>query len=81
MKTYALQGASAIALMIGLSVVPSATAQQTTPAAPQADAPEQDSRRDVVVVTAQKREETVQDIGIAVTALSARVRRERHATQ
>ena len=35
MKTYALQGASAIALMIGLSVVPSATAQQTVPAAPQ----------------------------------------------
>ena len=74
MKTYALQGASAIALMIGLSVVPSATAQQTVPAAPQADAAEQDSRRDVVVVTAQKREETVQDIGIAVTALSAETR-------
>jgi len=76
MKTYALQGASAIALMIGLSVVPSATAQQTTPAAPQADAPEQDSRRDVVVVTAQKREETVQDIGIAVTAISSETREE-----
>jgi iron complex outermembrane receptor protein len=76
MKTYALQGASAIALMIGLSVVPSATAQQTTPAAPQADATEQDSRRDVVVVTAQKREETVQDIGIAVTAISSETREE-----
>lgn len=77
MKTYALQGASAIALMIGLSVVPTATAQQTVQTSPQADTAveqETDSRRDVVVVTAQKREETVQDIGIAVTALSAETR-------
>lgn len=76
MKTYALQGASAIALMLGLSIVPTATAQQTIQANPQADTvgQETDSRRDVVVVTAQKREETVQDIGIAVTALSAETR-------
>lgn len=77
MKTTALSGASAIALLIGMSVTPTAFAQQTVQAAPQAEEREQpDSRRDVVVVTAQKREETVQDIAIAVTAVNSEMRQE-----
>ena len=77
MKTTALSGASAIALLIGMSVLPTAFAQQTVQAAPQAEEREQpDSRRDVVVVTAQKREETVQDIAIAVTAVNSEMRQE-----
>ncbi len=78
MKTTALTGASAIALLIGIGSLPQALAQQTVQTAPQAEAREEqpDSRRDVVVVTAQKREETVQDIAIAVTAVSSQTREE-----
>ena len=71
MKTHAFRNASAIALMIGMTVAQHAHAQEAQ-AAPQTSPvqQEQDSRRDVVVVTAQKREETVQDIAIAVTAVA-----------
>jgi iron complex outermembrane receptor protein len=48
------------------------------PAAQPATGPQQDERdsRDVIVVTAQKREETVQDIAVAVTAISSELRDE-----
>jgi iron complex outermembrane recepter protein len=44
--------------------------------APAAAGPQQDDRdsRDIVVVTAQKREETVQDIAVAVTAITSELR-------
>jgi len=43
----------------------------------EAAGPQQDrSNRDVIVVTAQKREETVQDIAVAVTAISSELRDE-----
>jgi iron complex outermembrane recepter protein len=47
---------------------------QQTPAAPQA-AP-QDQDRDVVVVTANKREETIQDVPVAVTAITSEAKDE-----
>ena len=62
--------------LIALSLAMPAMAQVTDPVpetAPQAPEPV-DDRRDVVVVTAQKREETVQDISIAVTAITSDLR-------
>jgi iron complex outermembrane recepter protein len=49
-------------------------AQPSPQAEPQAEP--QDRERDVVVVTAQKREETVQDIAVAVTAITSELRDE-----
>ena len=49
--------------------------QAATPAQPPA-ADEEDRERDVVVVTANKREETVQDIAVAVTAVTSEMRDE-----
>ena len=48
---------------------------RTTNRAP-ADPPTNDRDRDVVVVTANKREETVQDIAVAVTAITSELRDE-----
>jgi iron complex outermembrane recepter protein len=52
--------------MLALSAALPAFAQEAPQ--PQADA---DDGRDVIVITANKREETVQDIAVAVTAISA----------
>ena len=52
-------------------------APQAEPQAPQAEPQaEPDQDRDVVVVTASKREETVQDIAVAVTAITSEMRDE-----
>ncbi len=67
--------------LLALGLAMPAMAQQTTtaPQPPQAP-PEEEATsgrgRDVVVVTAQKREETVQDIAIAVTAITSDLRDE-----
>jgi iron complex outermembrane recepter protein len=78
MHNLSLRGVSALALLFGLAVAPTAVAQETqTSSGPQTapqSAPEQ--RGDVVVVTAQKREETVQDIAVAVTAVTDTMREE-----
>ncbi len=62
--------------LLALGLAMPAMAQQTQP--PQAPPEDDGSRagRDVVVVTAQKREETVQDIAIAVTAMTSELRDE-----
>ncbi|MFT3723612.1 MAG: TonB-dependent receptor [Hyphomonadaceae bacterium] len=67
--------------LIALGLAMPAMAQNTTPAGPQTapQAPPEDEKdtragRDVVVVTAQKREETVQDIAVAVTAITDEMR-------
>jgi iron complex outermembrane recepter protein len=54
---------------------PAQPAPQTEPQS-QPQAEPQDRERDVVVVTAQKREETVQDIAVAVTAITSDLRDE-----
>ena len=51
-----------------------ASGPQTPQTAPQAEP--QNQERDVVVVTAQKREESVQDIAVAVTAITSEMRDE-----
>ena len=60
--------------LMALSMAMPALAQQTPPAEPAAKADR--SSNDVVVVTASKREETVQDIAVAVTAISSELRDE-----
>ena len=60
--------ASAIALTTALPAF--AQVAEQPPAAP-AEAEQSTPTRDVVVITANKREETVQDIAVAVTALTA----------
>lgn len=63
--------------LLALGLAMPAMAQQAQPAS-QAPPEDEDTRRgrDVVVVTAQKREETVQDIAIAVTAITSDLRDE-----
>lgn len=61
--------------LIALSLAMPAVAQVAQPA-PQPPPEGENDRRDVVVVTAQKREETVQDIAIAVTAITSDLRDE-----
>jgi iron complex outermembrane recepter protein len=51
-------------------------AQPAPQTAPPAREPEEQRARDVIVVTAQKREETVQDIAVAVTAITSELRDE-----
>ncbi|HVY90974.1 MAG TPA: TonB-dependent receptor [Hyphomonadaceae bacterium] len=66
---------SLLALGIAMPAMAQNTPASGPQAAPQADqAPDKD--RDVVVVTAQKREETVQDIAVAVTAITSQLRDE-----
>jgi iron complex outermembrane receptor protein len=60
--------------LMALSMAMPALAQQTPPAEPAAKADR--NSNDVVVVTASKREETVQDIAVAVTAISSELRDE-----
>lgn len=61
-------------LALGLAL-PAAAQQGGPQSAPQPDDQDRTSR-DVVVVTAQKREETVQDIAVAVTAITSEMRDE-----
>jgi iron complex outermembrane receptor protein len=68
---------SLLALGIAMPAVaqnPPASGPQTAPQTAPQDELRQD--RDVVVVTAQKREETVQDIAVAVTAITSELRDE-----
>ena len=58
--------------LLALGVAMPVYAQETTPPAE----PSADQGRDVVVVTANKREESVQDIAVAVTAVTAEAREE-----
>lgn len=64
--------------LLALGLAMPAMAQNTPAAGPQTPPKEGDERgaRDVVVVTAQKREETVQDIAVAVTAITSQLRDE-----
>jgi len=64
--------------LFALGIAMPAMAQQAPVPQPAEDAgPQADRRdRDVVVVTAQKREESVQDIAVAVTAISSELRDE-----
>jgi iron complex outermembrane receptor protein len=65
-----------IVSLLALSLAMPAMAQGTESGPqPPADG-DQDSRRDVVVITAQKREETVQDVALAVTAITSEMRDE-----
>lgn len=64
--------------LLALGIAMPAFAQETQ-AAPQADQPpaeDVDPGRDVVVITANKREETVQDVAVAVTAITAEAKQE-----
>jgi len=63
--------------LLALSCAVPALAQ--TPATPEASTPPQagqETERDVVVITANKREETVQDVAVAVTAVTSEMRDE-----
>jgi iron complex outermembrane receptor protein len=62
-------------LALGLAMPAMAQGQPTPQAPPEEDQPNARGR-DVVVVTAQKREETVQDIAVAVTAITSELRDE-----
>jgi iron complex outermembrane receptor protein len=73
---------SLLAMSIAMPAVAQAPAEPAQPA-PQAEpqieppiAAEDEEPGDIVVVTAQKREETVQDIAIAVTAITSQLRDE-----
>ena len=57
------------------TTAPTAEGPQTAPQSEPQSAPRED-RGDVVVVTASKREETVQDIAVAVTAITSELRDE-----
>jgi len=61
-------------LALGLAMPAFAQGTESGPQPPADE--EQNSRRDVVIVTAQKRDETVQDISIAVTAITSELRDE-----
>src|SRR5262245_39228104 len=68
---------SLLALSLALPAIaqtPEAAPQAEPQAAPQAEP--QDQARDVVVVTANKREETVQDIPVAVTAITSEAKQQ-----
>ena len=60
-------------LALGLAMPAMAQGAETGPQPP---TDEDDQGRDVVVITANKREETVQDVAVAVTALSADTKQE-----
>jgi iron complex outermembrane receptor protein len=66
------------ASLLALGAAMPAAAQQTTPQpAPRpTPAADQTSDRDVVVVTANKREESVQDVAVAVTAITSEAKEE-----
>ncbi len=63
-----------VASLMALGIAMPAMAQQTAQTTPQA--PAESSSRETVVVTANKREESVQDIAVAVTAITSEVRDE-----
>ena len=66
-----------IVSLLALGMAMPAVAQQTGESGPQsAPTRERDNDRNVVVVTSQKREETVQDIAVAVTAITSELRDE-----
>lgn len=77
MKYGLMRCASALAMAVGVSGWSAALAQdvdQTEASGPQESGPQ--TSREVVVVTASKREETVQDIAVAVTAITSELRDE-----
>jgi len=87
MKTTALKGASALAFAIGVAGIFPASAQQSpAPPAPTPPVPQtvqqtrppsaEEEDRDLIIVTANKREETVQDVAVAVTAVTSEMRDE-----
>jgi iron complex outermembrane receptor protein len=61
--------------LFALSMAMPAFAQTPAPA-PQTAPPANDQASDVIVVTANKREETVQDVAVAVTAVTSEMREE-----
>ena len=64
-------------LALGLAMPAFAQVTETGPqTAPQPSEDQDDRGRDVVVITANKREETVQDIAVAVTAITSELRDE-----
>lgn len=71
---------SLLALGIAMPAFAQNSSTGATPASPQTTPPDENRdrsrERDVVVVTAQKREETVQDIAVAVTAITSELRDE-----
>ncbi len=78
MKYGLTRCASALALAVGISSWAAATAQESDAiqtSGPQESGGPQGSR-EVVVVTASKREETVQDLAVAVTAITSQARDE-----
>jgi iron complex outermembrane receptor protein len=72
---YRLPLVSLMALGIALPAMAQTPAPAPQPAGPQAQ-DEQQGRQETVVVTANKREETVQDIAVAVTAVTDELRDE-----
>ncbi len=74
--------ASALALVLGASGWAAATATAQEGGFGEASGPQEDAAaqaqggRDVIVVTANKREESVQDIAVAVTAVTAQAKQE-----
>ena len=66
------------ASLLAMSVAMPAFAQPAPQTAPQTEPAAQDdtANRDVVVVTANKREETVQDVAVAVTAITSEAKEE-----
>ena len=56
--------------LLALGIAMPAIAQETVQG-PQEQPPAEEPTRDVVVITANKREETIQDIAVAVTAITA----------
>lgn len=72
----ALLSSSAFAVLAALAAIPSgAFAQASGPAAPQAA--EEDADSGDIVVTARRREESLQDVPLAVTAFSSETLREK----
>ena len=72
----ALLSASAFALVSALATIPStAFAQESGPAAP--TAAEDAAANDEIIVTARRREESLQDVPVAVTAFSSETLREK----
>lgn len=65
-----------IVSLLALSLAMPAMAQVESGPQPPADEGQDRASRDVVVITAQKREETVQDIALAVTAITGELRDE-----
>ncbi len=75
-RVYRFSAVSALALSIALPALAQTTTAQPVPQTAPDSQPPDERERDIVVVTANKREETVQDIAVAVTAISSELRDE-----